>query len=250
MKHLFCITLLLASFANYAQMSVNERIDKQMILKTIEHNGLNIISTFQSVDPIENILDDKAYISYIFSHFRDENIKMLEPLADETKKEIAFKNYRERLKNDSLFVNTLQKISNNSFKTFEEKPVYSFDDVLDIATKFIKITKLNEDENYVLKICSGVSDIEDTFVKRHAGIEAFCFVTIFNSYVNGDGVLKNEIYKEFKKIVPLSMGNDKRDRVLRAQGALTVLISQNYKFIQIIKDGYEANKILLPFRIK
>lgn len=177
-------------------------------------------------------------------------MKVLEPLDDESKKEMAFKNYRERLKKDTLFVSTLQKISINSNKHMEEKPVYSFDDVLDIATKFIKITKLDKDENYVLKICSGVSDIEETFVKRYAGIEAFCFVTIFNSYVSGDEILKNEIYNEFYKIVPLSMGIDKQERVLRAQGALTVLIFQNPKFIQIIKDGYEANKELLPFAIK
>ncbi|MEG1021987.1 MAG: hypothetical protein RSE50_10760 [Myroides sp.] len=249
MKYLFCIALLVTSYSNYAQMSINDRIEKQIDLKTIDHNGLNIISTFKNIEPKQNILDCKSYFGYVFSHFRDENIKTLEPLEDESKKEAAFKNYRQRLKNDSLFVNTLKQISINSSKPIEEKPVYSFDDVLDIATKFIKITKLDKDENYVLKICSGVSDIEETFLKRHADIEAFCFVTIFNSYTSGDEILKNEIYNEFYKIVPLSMGIEKEKRILRAQGALMVLMYQNESFKQAILNEYAEKKEILPFTI-
>lgn len=75
MKHLFCIGLLLASFSNYAQMSINDRIEKQINLKTIDHNGLNIISTLQNIEPKQNILDDKSYFGYVFSHFRDESIR-------------------------------------------------------------------------------------------------------------------------------------------------------------------------------
>lgn len=148
-----------------------------------------------------------------------------------------------------MFVNTLGRISDNSIKNIQDKPSYHFDIVLDIATKFVKITGINEQGNYTLKVCVGVNDLERTQFKRYADIEAFCFLAIFNHYYDESNPLKDEIITEFYKIVPLSMGVEKEERILRAQGALMVLMYQNESFKQSLLKEYEDKKELLPFKI-
>lgn len=248
MNYLFCIAFLLASYSNYAQMSINDRIENQLKLDTYDSEGIRLTSTFQNIEPVENILDYKSYINYIFYNFKDESSKF-KGVIDINQKETVFELHRERLKNDTLFLNTLQRISDNSTKNIQDKPSYDLDVVMDIATKFIKITGINEQGNYTLKICVGINDLEKTHVKRFADIEAFCFVTIFEAYVNKQNSLKDEIIKEFHKIVPLSMGIEKEERILRAQGALMVLMYQNDSFKQALLKEYESKKEILPFKL-
>lgn len=120
---------------------------------------------------------------------------------------------------------------------------------MDIATKFIKIIDINADGNYVLKVCVGVNDLERTQIKRYADVEAFSFLAILNHYQDKNDPLKDEIVKEFHKIVPLSMGVEKEERILRAQGALMVLMYQNESFKKALLKEYEDKKEILPFRI-
>jgi len=250
MKYLFCIALLVASYSNYAQRSINDRIENQLKLKTHSYDdGERLIAITQDIDQKENILDYKSYIGFIFTNFKSKSNKERELIEDESKKESIFKAYRERLKSDTLFVNTLQRISDNSAKNIQDRPSYDFDVVMDIATKFVKIIDINADGNYVLKVCVGVNDLEKTQSKRYADIEAFCFVSVFNAYLNKENPLKDEIIKEFHKIVPLSMGIEKEGRILRAQGALMVLMYQNESFKQALLKEYEDKKDILPFKI-
>jgi len=250
MKYLFCIALLVSSYSNYAQMSINDRIENQLKLDVFEYEGeLRLTQIFQNNEPQKNILDDKSYIGYIFTNFRSKEIKKGGVIDKKREKEIIFKEYKELLKKDTLFVNTLQRISDNSVKNIEERPSYDFDMVMDIATKFVKIAGINEQGNYTLKVCVGVNDLEQTQSKRYADIEAFCFVSVFNAYLNKENPLKSEIIKEFHKIVPLSMGIEKEERILRAQGALMVLMYQNESFKQALLKEYEDKKEILPFTI-
>lgn len=250
MKYLFCIALLVSSYSNYAQMSINDRIENQLKLDVFEYEEeLRLTQIFQNNEPQKNILDNKSYIGYIFTNFRSEEIKKGGIIDKKREKGIIFKEYKELLKKDTLFVNTLQIISNNSTKNIQDKPSYDLDVVMDIATKFVKITGINEQGNYTLKVCVGVNDLEQTQSKRHADIEAFCYISVFNAYLNKENPLKDEIIKEFHKIVPLSMGIEKEERILRAQGALMVLMYQNESFKQAILNEYADKKDILPFKI-
>lgn len=250
MKYLFCIALLVASYSNYAQMSINDRIENQLKLDVYEYEEeLRLIQMFQNNDPQKSILDNKSYIDYVFTNFRSKEIKKGGIIDKEWKKEIIFKEYKDLLKKDTLFVNTLQRISDNSVKNIKDKPSYDLDVVMDIATKFIKIIDINADGNYVLKVCVGVNDLERTQIKRYADIEAFSFLAILNHYQDKNDPLKDEIVKEFHKIVPLSVGIQKEERILRAQGALMVLMYQNESFKQTLLKEYGEKKVILPFRI-
>lgn len=219
-----------------------------MILTTYEKNGLNISFNFKNSEPLSNILDDKHYIGYLYDHFR-KNKNILEPIIDENRIEEAYEQYRNEVKKDTLLVNTLQRISELSLKQIEEKPVYSFTKILDFATKFIKITGITEKDNYTVRVCSGHTNLIETQEERLADIEAFCFVTILKAFAIKDGPLQKEVYKEFAKIVPLSMGIDRNDRLLRAQGAFFVLMYQNETLRNILKEAYEKDKEILPFRM-
>src|SRR5690554_2094964 len=160
MKYLFCIALLVASYSNYAQMSINDRIENQLKLDVYEYEEeLRLIQMFQNNEPQKNMLDNKSYIDYIFTNFRSKEIKKGGIIDKKREKEVVFKEYKELLKKDTLFVNALQKISDNSTKNIQDKPTYDFEKVMDIATKFIKIININEDDHYVLKICVGVNDL-------------------------------------------------------------------------------------------
>ena len=244
------LVILLFSFASYcqAQLSINDRLDEQLILTTNERNDLKISSNFKNIEPRINILDDKHFIGYLYSNFR-KNKNVLQPYVDANRVNEEIENYRNETKNDTYFVNTLQQISDLSLKSIEEKPVYKFSQILDISTKFIKITGINEKENYSIRVCSGHTSISDTQNERFADIEAFCFVAILKAFAIKDGPLQKEVYKEFEKIVSVSMGIDRNDRLLRAQGALYILMYQNETLQNILKEAYEKDKKILPFRI-
>lgn len=121
MKYLFCIALLVASYSNYAQMSINDRIENQLKLDVYEYEEeLRLIQIFQNNEPQKNILDNKSYIDYIFTNFRSKEIKKGGIIDKKSEKEAVFKEYKDLLKKDTLFVNTLQKISDNSIKNIED----------------------------------------------------------------------------------------------------------------------------------
>lgn len=249
MKKILIFLIFCFPASSNAQISINDRLDQQLILTPYEKDGLNISYHFKNSEPLFNILDDKHYIGYLYDHFR-KNKNILEPIKDGNRIEEAFEQYRNEVKKDTLLVNTLQRISELSLKPIEEKPVYSFTKILDFATKFIKITGITEKDNYTVRVCSGHTNLSETKEERLADIEAFCFVTILKAFAIKDGPLQKEIYKEFAKIVPLSMGIDRNDRLLRAQGAFFVLMYQNETLRDILKEAYEKDKEILPFRIE
>lgn len=245
------LIFLLFTFASYcqAQLSINDRSDQQLILTTYEKDGLNISYNFVNNESLSNILDDKHYMGYLYAHFR-KNKSILEPIKDVNRVKEAYEQYLNEAKNDTLLVNTLQRISDFSLKPMEEKTTYKFSKILDFATKFIKITGITEKDQYTVRVCSGHTNISDTQEERLADIEAFCFVTILKAFAKKEGPLQTEVYKEFEKIVPLSMGIDRNDRLLRAQGAFFVLMYQNETLRDILKEAYEKDKKILPFRIE
>lgn len=251
MNYSILLITLLLTCAMQAQSTINERIENQLKLEIYNDSGTNkIAASFKDIEEKLNILDFKSYSNYIFYNFKNSNNISGRVVKDLSLKEEDFKIYRNNLKQDTLFVNTLQQVSNNSLKKIEDKPSYDFDEVMNIACKFVKITGLNKNDNYVLKVCVGVNDLENTESKRDAGIEAFCFKSIFDAYVDSSVGLKDEIINEFQKITPISMGIKKEEKILRAQGALYVLIYNNKTFRDVLMKSYEANKNILPFAIK
>ncbi|HUH26474.1 MAG TPA: hypothetical protein VLY87_07590 [Flavobacterium sp.] len=143
MRNLFIIILFIVNHSNYAQISINERIDNQLKLDVYNDSGTNkLTATFKDFEEKSNILDFKRYSNYILFNFKDpENISG-KVINDLSLKEVDFKEYRNVLKRDMLFVNTLQEISDNSLKKIENKPTYDFDEIMNIACKFVKITAL------------------------------------------------------------------------------------------------------------
>lgn len=241
---------LFAIHISSAQLSVFERIDKQFELSISEKNDEKRIDlSFVSIDPQESILDDKVYMNYLYTNFRSKSIDKYPTITDEISDDEAITRYRNTIKNDSLFVHTINDISQNVNQPIAEKPVYTLSETLDIATKFIKIIDVKENQ-YVLKVCVGINDLDQTQSIRNAALEAFCFSAILKNYYNKNNPLREGIIKEFKKIVPLSMGVEKEDQILRAQGALFILMFQNETLKNALLSEYENNKQNLPFTLQ
>lgn len=251
MKQIFTLIAICFCCSMYAQkMSINERIDQQLEIYTFEdEDGIKLVPSFQDREPRENILDYKSYIGYVYTNFIDKSNKKGQIIDSKIDKKTVFKTYRECLKKDTLFVNTLQRISDNSEKAIQDKPSYDFDEIMDVAVKFIKIIDSDKEGSYVLKVCVGVNDLDKTQTERYADIEAFCFMTILHAYLNEEDPLKDEIENEFYKVAYINMGNDKEERILRAQGALIVLMHQNQALKKALVEEYETNKGILPFSL-
>lgn len=250
MKQVFILIAICFCYSMYAQMSINERIDQQLEIHTFEdEDGIRLVPSFQDRKPQDNILDYKPYIGYVYTNFIDESNKKGQIIDSKIDKETVFKTYRERLKKDTLFVNPLQRISDNSAKAIQDKPSYDFDKIMDVAVKFIKIIDSDKEGSYVLKVCVGVNDLDKTQTERYADIEAFCFMTILYAYLNEERPLKDEIENEFYKVTDINMGIDKEERILRAQGALIVLMHQNQALKKALIEEYETNKEILPFSL-
>jgi len=247
---LFKFILLFIGSTLFAQNSTQDRIDKQLQLSINKSEEATLLASFSEIEPRENILDYKSFIGYLYTNFKDESNRAGLFKADNNNPDLDFKLYREKLKNDSLFITTLQKIAINSGKPIDEKPSYKFNHVMDIASNFVMIDKLTNKGNYGVKICTGINAIEMTQPKRYADIEAFCFNAIWNYFQKNKSLFSDLVKQQIISVSKLNLGIDDKDRVLRAQGALMVLMFHNDSFRNLIIDNYEENKKLLPFKMK
>ena len=97
-----------------AQLSVFERIDKQFELNISEKNDKKRIDvSFVSIDPQQSILDDRVYMDYLYTNFRSKSIDKYPTITAEISDDKAIDSYRNTIKNDSLFVHTINLISQN-----------------------------------------------------------------------------------------------------------------------------------------
>jgi hypothetical protein len=117
------------------------------------------------------------------------------------------------------------------------------------AVKFFSIY-LNEDGNYKGKICVGNELIIQNLHKvRHPQVEAFCFSSIFKHLLSKDK--KYDFVDEWKTavidIASVSLGVDEDEMILRAQGALFLLMKNNENLQNMLLEEYELNKDVLPF---
>src|SRR5690606_34768063 len=241
---------LFAIHISSAQLSVFERIDKQFELSISEKNDEKRIDlSFVSIDPQESILDDRVYINYLYTNFRSKSIDKYPTITDEISDDEAITRYRNTIKNDSLFVHTINDISQNVNQPIAEKPVYTLSETLDIATKFIKIIDVKENQ-YVLKVCVGINDLDQTQSIRNAALEAFCFSAILKNYYNKNRPLREEIRKESKKSVHMRMSDEKEDKNLYAKATLFILIIQNETLKHALLNEYEYYKYYLPLKLQ
>ena len=93
----------------------------------------------------------------------------------------------------------------------------------------------------------GLNGIVQTLPVRKLFLEAFCFAAIFKNLDGDQYGLYDEFVKAIKELYQLNLGIDQEERLLRAQGAMFMLMKNNESLRQILLEEYQQNRDILPF---
>lgn len=257
MKDFFLmLTFVCIAVSSYAQS--NQRFETeyaklfQIKKETYNHKdylskSINLLdSTSFFADLVNN---NSAYIYYLLTNFStNENDDMLLTITDSAQLQ---NQYIELLHNDTAFNVIMHQLTQQISDDSNFRPdTISMDDLLNIAVKYFYILKINEEGNYVGKVCGGLNPIQQTESERKPHIEAFCFTTILNHYQDPDYPMYTEFVKGIKALYTLNLGIDVDDRLLRAQGAMFMFMRNNTALKDLLEVEYEAKKEMLPFVLK
>ena len=186
-------------------------------------------------------------LSYLLTNFTSNTdyeglLKLKDSLA-------LNKTYIFHLEKDSLFNSLMIDFSAKTIQNSEPKDTINVDDLLNIAVKYFSIVKLTDDGYYAGKVCAGLNDIKKTETKRKPFVEAFCFSSILKHYQSKEFNMYGEFVKAIDELNKVNLGIDREERLLRAQGAMFLIMRNNENLKRMLLKEYEENKNFLPFVI-
>ena len=189
--------------------------------------------------------NNPMFIDYLLTNFSSNaNYQNLLDLPDS----IAIRNrYYNDLKKDSLFNSVMTDLVNKTIDKTTPKDSISMDKLLNVAVKYFSIMRLTDEGHYVGKVCVGLNDIKKTESERKPFIEAFSFSSIFKHYQSEEYSMYDEFVKAIKELYKVNLGIDKDEKLLRAQGAMFLLMRNNENLKKMLKNEYEKQKDHLPF---
>ncbi len=193
----------------------------------------------------ELVNNNTTFIDYLLTNFSSSsNYQNLIQLTDST----ALRNsYFVDLKKDSLFNAVMSELVGKTIDKKVPKDTVSMDDLLNIAVKYFSIIRLTDEGHYVGKVCVGINDIENTESERKPFIEAFSFSSILHHYQSEEFNMYGEFVKAIKELYKVNLGLDKNEKLLRAQGAMFLLMRNNEILRKMLKSEYKKQKPYLPF---
>lgn len=193
----------------------------------------------------ELVNNNPMLIDYLLTNFSSNtNYQSLLELTDS----IAIRNkYFVDLKKDSLFNFIMTDLVSKTIDKKIPKDTISMDKLLNVAVKYFSIMKLTDEGHYVGKVCVGLNDIKKTESERKPFIEAFSFSSILKHYQSEDYSMYDEFVKAIKELYKVNLGIDKDEKLLRAQGAMFLLMRNNENLKKMLKSEYEKQKEYLPF---
>lgn len=157
------------------------------------------------------------------------------------------KTYFRDLQKDSLFNGVMTNLVSKTLDDKIKKDNLSMDKLMNIAIKYFSIMRLTDEGNYAGKVCAGLNDIKKTEKERKPFVEAFCFSAILKHYKSEEFSMYNEFVGVLKELYKVNLGIDKDERLLRAQGAVFLLMRNNENLNLMLKIEYERQKEFLPF---
>ncbi|MBP8823484.1 MAG: hypothetical protein KBH07_07560 [Flavobacteriales bacterium] len=189
--------------------------------------------------------NNPMFINYLLINFSSNaNYQNLLDLPDS----IAIRHkYFNDLKEDSLFNSVMTDLVNETIDKTTPKDTISMDKLLNVAVKYFSIMRLTDEGHYVGKVCVGLNDIKKTENERKPFIEAFSFSSILKHYQSEDYSMYDEFVKAIKELYKVNLGIDKDEKLLRAQGAMFLLMRNNENLRKMLKSEYGKQKDYLPF---
>ena len=227
----------------------NHYVDFISIQKSTE-NGKDylrkqVIETERKSCYSELVNNNTMFIDYLLINFSSNtNYQNLLQLTDS----IALRNtYFVDLKRDSLFNSVMTELVSKTIDKKIAKDTLSMDNLMNIAVKYFSIMRLTDKGHYVGKVCVGFNDIKKTEVERKPFVEAFCFSSIFKHYQSEEFTMYDEFVKAIEELYKVNLGIDKDEKLLRAQGAMFLLMRNNKNLNSMLKIEFERQKEKLPF---
>lgn len=191
------------------------------------------------------INSNTVFIDYLLTNFSSNaNSEKLLQLQDSAALATAY--FRD-LRADSAFNSLMSELVDKTITGKTAKDTLSIDALLNIAVKYFSILKLTGEGAYVGKVCVGLNDIKKTESQRKPFVEAFCFSSILKHYRGEEFNLHAAFVQAIKELYKVNLGIDKAERLLRAQGAMFLLMRNNERLQKMLKVEYEAQKAYLPF---
>jgi len=224
-------------FGDFVTIEKNTFNDRQFLnKKVVETENPSCYS-----DLINNHV---PFVDYLLTHFTSkDNYQQLLKAEDSLQLRRLF---LADLKNDSLFTQVMSELVGKTVDEQRAKDTVAMDDLLSVAVKFFNIRKISEKGHYSVKVCTGRNEIESTEKVRKPFVEAFAFTSIMEHY-RGEYDLYGEFVQVVKKIYKVHLGINEDERLLRAQGAMFLLMRENEALREMLISEYEANKNDLPF---
>lgn len=187
-----------------------------------------------------------TYLSYLQKNFSDySNRDELRAIGDSIALQQVF---IQQLKRDATFNATMNRLAEKiTDPTHFEPDTLALDEVLNIAVKFFTIKRITEEGYYSAKVCAGINGIKLTEPERKPHIEAFCFSAIITDVITPKFNIYDAFVVEIKKLYKVNLGIDKEERLLRAQGAIFMLMRENETLKELLLFEYEQKKRFLPF---
>ena len=191
---------------------------------------------------INNNID---FINYLMTNFSSppnetELLKITDSLKLQNK-------YISDLQKDSAFNSIMLELVSKSIDKSKPKDSISMDKLLNIAVKYFSIFQIDDNDNYVGKVCAGLNGIESTEILRKPFVEAFCFSSILNHYQSDEYSMHEEFVKAIQELYKVNLGIDKQEKLLRSQGAIFLLMRNNENLKNMLLSEYEKKKEYLPF---
>ncbi len=203
--------------------------------------------TIDTTKCYSNLLtNNHQYLNYLRLHFSEKlDYDNLNEIEDST---ILQSEFITALERDTSFKKILKRLSVTLIRDPDYVPdTVSINDLLDIAVKFFSITKVTDEGYYAARVCVGINGIKETMADRHPYEEAFCFQSIINDMMSGKSSTYQDFMQNVKSLYDFNLGTNKEDQLLRAQGAMFILMSQSKNLEALIKEQYEEKKSILPF---
>ena len=195
----------------------------------------------------ELVNNNPMFIDYLLTNFSSNaNYQNQLELTDSV---VMRNTYFDDLRKDSLFNSIMTDLVNKTIDKKIPKDTISMDKLLNVAVKYFSIMRLTDEGHYVGKVCVGLNDIKKTESDRKPFIEAFSFSSILKHYQSEEYSMYDEFVKAIKELYKVNLGIDKNEKLLRAQGAMFLLMRNNENLKKMLKSEYEKQKEYLPFTL-
>lgn len=227
-------------YQEFISIKKNSYNEKEYLSKTIHATK----TKFCFSDLVNNNIQFVDYL--LVNFFKHQNYQNHLKLTDSIALQKAF---IEDLKKDTLFNALMKEWVSKTLDKTKLKDTITMKNMLNSAVKFFSVNKIKDGKYYVGKVCVGINDITKTEPERKPFLEAFCFQTIFSHYET-EFNLHEEFKKCMKELYTINLGVDENERLLRAQGAMYMLMKNNQNLKDALKTEYEKNKEYLPFVLK